>query len=736
MSQIPLFSNGDLSWETPVRLRPDLQISPIQRGSYSKYVIKDPVSLSYFEFDEHEFALLQRLDGRTGWDELRRWFNRRFPPLKLTHRALQAMIWRLYRQGLLVSGAAGQGGRSADRVRNETQRSRWRMWSQPWVIRLPGFDPGPLVDLAAGLFGWVFAPGFVGLAIPSLLMIVAMAVSRTDALFAMGPTAAEFLAGKNLAILAVAVVGAKICHELGHAVAARRFGCDCHEMGILLLAGLPSLYCDVSDAWMLPRRWERIVISLAGIWVELLLAGTAFVLWFASVPGLVHACSFNVMVACSLGTLLFNANPLVRYDGYYVLMDLTNVPNLGQRANESLVRGFARWVLGSDEQPPLDEPELPGWCVAYGVAAAIYRIFLTCAILWGLHWVLKPYAADGLLVIVVATAITSAAVGLSKSSAQQFRRAAAQGASAWRMTAGLIIASGLLAGCWFIPLPWYVLGEALLEPADRQIVTAQVPGKLSSRDDPGTKVEEGSVVARLENRDLQREQLRLEAELSTQNRHLQTLLSRRNQDPRASEEIPGAQAAVAAVEHRLTYLQEEIRRLELHSPVTATIYPAAERLAALKDDELPTWSGSLLDPVNQDAWVDANDSFCQIGSSERLEAIAVLAQDDLEAVRVGQRADVFLRAAGRSLRGEVASISRLEADAREELTVARLLPEEQLPGGRQPLTKWYQVQIRCLEPCPPGTVLRSQAKVRIQIGSRTLGDWITLQFYKTFRWRA
>ncbi len=728
--------NGPLLWDAPVRLRPDLQIAPIHRGIDCKYIVKDPVNLKYFEFDEHEFALLERLDGHTGWDELRRWFNRRFPPLKLTHRALQSMIWRLYQQGLLSTGGAGQGWRLAERALEASQQERRRIFSQPWVIRLPGFDPGPVVDTAAALFGWIFSPWFVGLAIPCLLLIIGLAASQQEALFAMGPTVAEFLSGKNLALLALVIVVIKVCHELGHAVAARRFGCDCHEMGVLLLAGFPSMYCDVSDAWMLPRRRQRIAVSLAGIWVELLIAAAAFLVWYASVPGFVHACSFNIMAACSLGTVFFNANPLVRYDGYYVLMDLTNVSNLGQSANTALARQFHRWVLGSREELPLDEREVPAWCLAYGVASALYRVFLTCAILWGLYWVLKPYSAGGLLAIVVTTALISGGISLMQSSTRHIRRASATGTPRWRIATGLCVTAGILIASLWIPLPWYVFGDAVLEPADRRIITAQVPGKLTDRQEPGANVEPGSLLVRLENRDMQREIVQLEAELHAQNRHLQTLLSRRNEDPRAGRQIPGAQAMLTAVEHRLAYLQEDVRRLDLLSPNAAKIYPATERLETLQEDELLPWTGSLLDPLNRDAWVAANDSVCLIGSPDQLEAIAVLAQDDLEAVKIGQRADVFLRATGRRIRGEVTGISRLEVDAREELTVSRLLPPAAKSDNRRSQSKWYQVQIRCLEPCPRGTVWRSQARVRIRIGSRTVGDWLALQFYKTFRWRA
>lgn len=289
----------------------------------------------------------------------------------------------------------------------------------------------------------------------------------------------------------------------------------------------------------------------------------------------------------------------------------------------------------------------------------------------------------------------------------------------------------------FIPLPWFVFGDALLEPADRQTLTAVVAGKLRDRPEPGTNIEPANGLVRLENRDLQREILQLEAESRAQSRHLQSLMMRRNEDRRAGEQIPGAQAALAAVEHRLAYLHEEAKRLELQSTIPGRIYPAAERWEPPREEELPRWTGSLLDPLNRDAWVAENDAVCQVGSPDRLEAIAVLAQDDLESVKVGQPADVFLRSSGRSVRGEVARISRLEIDPRDDATVSRLLPRTMQRSDRRPAaSKWYQVQIRCLEACPEGTVVRTGAKIRIRIGTRTVGEWLSLQFHKTFRWRA
>lgn len=724
-------------WESPVRLRHDLQVVTIRRGLQVTHVIKDPVNLKYFEFDDHEMALIQQLDGQKGWDDICQWFNHRFPPLRLSHHSLHLMIWRLYQQGLLLSDAAGQGRRVAERS-NQLKRQVWvQNLSHPWVVRLPGVNPGPWMGLVNAAFGWVFSPVFVGLASVMLVLLAAFAFAQHEAILRTAPGTAEFFSRNNLLLFAAVIVITKICHELGHAVAAYRQGCECHEMGILLLAGLPSLYCDVSDAWILTRRWQRIAVSLAGIWIEILIAATAFIVWTTSVPGVVHAVSFNVMIVCSVGTLLFNANPLVRYDGYYVLMDLSGISNLGQRSHEAVVSVVTRWVFGSPDLRPLDTPEVPRWCLVYGAAAAIYRVLLTFAILWGLHLVLKPFSLSILVWILASVALVIWSTRFLRANAIEVQRTIATGTPRWRIGLGLAVTVGSLAACAFIPLPWYVLGDAVMQPADQQSVVATVPGRLLERKDSGSQLEVGDLVARLQNHDIEREIQQLESERQVQNQHLQALLARRNQDVRAAAQIPAATAMKADLDHRLSHLLEERLRLELRAGETAMIYPAPVRFKETETEELANWTGSLLDPINRNAWIEVGDMFCQIGSIDRLEAIAILAQDDMEAVVVGQRVDILLRSSGRIVDGEIAKISSLKLDSLDETTISAMLPRmADSRGGGQLHGKWYQVQIRCLSPVPQGTFVRSHSKVRIHVGSRTVGEWIAQQFFKTFRWHA
>ena len=720
-----------------IRLRPDLQVATIRRGLQVTHVLKDPVNLKYYEFDEHDMELLKQLNGQKSSDELCQWFNHRFPPLRLSHQALQGMLWRYYQQGLLVTNAAGQGRKIAARTM-AIRRGEWiQRLSQPWAIRLPGVTPGPWLEPFNRYFGWLFSPVFVGLACAFLAVLLAVAFSHFDAIQRMTPDVVEVFSRNNLVLFGAAVVVTKMLHELGHAISAYRHGCECHEIGILLLAGLPTLYCDVSDTWMLSKRWERIAVSLAGIWVEILIAAVAFVVWSTSVPGLVHAISFNVMLVCSVGTLLFNANPLVRYDGYYVLMDVAGISNFGQKCNEAIERLYVRWVLGSSELRRVDSVELPRWCVVYGMIAAIYRVMLTYGILWGLHLALRPFSLSFVVWLMASVGLSIWAVKSFKTGSNQVRRAMLTGTPGWRVIGGITMTAVLFAACAAIPLPWYVFGEAVLEPSDRQTLVAVVSGQLIKRKDSGAKVVAGDLIAGLENRDVQLEISQMEAELNVQVQHLNSLRARRNQDLRASEQIPGAEANVAAMEHRLAHLRDERQRLEIRARESSIVYPATLRHRNLDHRELATWDGSLLDSINQNAWVNAGDTICQIGTLDRLEAVAILAQDDLEAVAVGQQADVFLISSGTTVRGEIAKISSIELDSKDDSAIGASLPRSIDMRGQPKLQqKWYQVQIRCLSSLPNGIRVRNRCKVRIHVGRRSFGHWALLQFFKTFRWHV
>src|SRR5207244_3763192 len=161
----------------------------------------------------------------------------------------------------------------------------------------------------------------------------------------------EFFSFKTIVYLWAALGCVKIIHEFGHGLSCKAFGGEVHEIGALLLCFSPCMYCNVSDAWTLPSKWKRIIISGAGIYVELIIAAIAtFVWWNTPSHPFVNNMSLSLMVVCSVSTIVFNANPLMRYDGYYVLADLLEIPNLRDRCNRYLKNLVLDKCLGIEVQ--------------------------------------------------------------------------------------------------------------------------------------------------------------------------------------------------------------------------------------------------------------------------------------------------------------------------------------------------------------------------------------------------
>ena len=166
-------------------------------------------------------------------------------------------------------------------------------------------------------------------------------------------------------------------------------------MGLLFLVLTPALYCDVTDSWLLPNKWKRIWISAAGIYVECFLASIATFVWWYSTPGLLNSLAMATMFICSVNTILFNANPLLRYDGYYVMADWLEIPNLRIKSTQFFTYLIQEKVLGLEIPVQSYLPKSRRYLfVTYAIASYIYRWFVTFAILWFLSQVLKPYKLE------------------------------------------------------------------------------------------------------------------------------------------------------------------------------------------------------------------------------------------------------------------------------------------------------------------------------------------------------
>jgi putative peptide zinc metalloprotease protein len=647
---------------------------------------------------------------------------------------------RLHREGLVVSQAIGQGAELIKRRRKLASQAWLETASNLLALRFRGIDPQRCLDWLAPfgrrIFSWWF---FVA----SLLLIasaVGLLVLHLDTLHQRLPEFRAFFGRHNLIWLAAAVAIAKVLHELGHALACRRFGGECHEIGLMLLVFTPCLYCDVSDAWLMSNKWRRIAIGAAGMWVEMVLASIATVVWWWTGPGILNGLCLDIMFVCSVSTVLFNGNPLLRYDGYYILSDFVEVPNLQEQATLVVRRWFARWAFGIDLPP--DRLAISGgqaWLALYAIVSTVYRLCVVVAILWFLQRVLKPYGLDVVASLLGVLAVGGMLVTPLIRSARWVRDQQRSEPLNWGrflIRTGLVVAAiGVIAA---IPLPRRINTAALVEPSGAARVYVTVPGTLLEAAQAGQTVRAGEPVARLENLELDMELTKLEGDRDRQALHIKNLRGQQGSDPAAAAQIPTAEEALADLETRLTERRRDRGRLTLPAPRDGTVVPPHRQSRPTPTGELATWTETPLDPRNRGAYLESGTIVCLVGDPRRLEATLLIDQSDIDLVRVGQNVQIrFDELPGRSLDGTIASIGELDLKvAPAELVVAGDLPSRiDESGNPRPMSATYQARVE-LSPSDDFT-LRSGAigRAKITVESASLARRLIRDLSQTLQSR-
>jgi putative peptide zinc metalloprotease protein len=690
-----------------IRARPDLKARRQRYQGRVYWVVKDPVGLQYFRFEEEEFAVLQMLDGESSLEEIAERFEREFPPQTIRVEELQNFIGMLHRSGLVLSDAAGQGVQLKKRRDKKKRQELIQGISNIMSFRMRGIDPERILNAMYPWVRWFFTvPATICFLILALCALTLVTV-QFDVFQSKLPSFNSFFAAQNWLLMAGVLCVTKIIHEFGHGMSCKHFGGECHEMGIMFLVLTPCLYCNVSDSWMLPNRWHRAAIGAAGMYVEIVMASIATFIWWFSEPGFLNYLCLNIMFVSSVSTIMFNANPLMRYDGYYILSDILEIPNLRQKASTILNRKLGKLCLGLEEP---DDPFLPHrhqtLFALYTVASAIYRWVVLLSILYFLNKVFEPY---GLKILGQAIALASIYGMVVMPFWKIFKFFRVPGrlskVKKVRMYATLAVIIAVAAGIWFIPFPSSVLAEFELQPRDAESVYIEVQGTLKEVFiEPGQKVEEGELLAKLSNVDLELEIEKLRGERESSKAQLDNYKLLQFHDPSAGLQIEVIQKRLTALDEQLNKKLEDIKRLELRAPRAGTIIPPPYRPDQRGDVqvELAGWAGWPMEKRNIGATFtpDGNDNFfCQIGDPEMWDAVLVIDQRDMDLVRAGQQVRLMFNESAYHV--FVSTLESLADDQMEQVsprlasTSGGAVPaQHDQSGAVKPLSTSYQAEVR------------------------------------------
>jgi putative peptide zinc metalloprotease protein len=516
----------------------------------------------------------------------------------------------------------------------------------------------------------------------------------------------------------------------------------------MLLVFAPCLYCDVSDAWRLPNKWQRIAVSAAGICVEIVLAAIATIAWWYAQSGLVQLVALNIMIICSLNTLLINGNPLLRYDGYYVLSDLLEIPNLWLRARDALRRYTTRWLIASRALlgPGADDPLVPArqrpWLAMYALASKVYLVFVFVAIVWGLVKYLHPYHLENLAYFVGLTVAASALV-VPVTTASRFLRNPSRRAELrkGRFAVASVVVVAAVVGILALPVNYYVIAPVVLMPDDAARVAATVDGTLAKILPAGRRVKRGETLGELLNAETQMELERVEGEQQLRKLRVEHLERLRGLDREANDELPTARAALADSERRLEELRSNARRRTLVAPTDGVIIPAPRLQSTDSSTEseslarLVTWSGSLLDEVNHGAYVKPGTLICLVGDPTQLTAVMLVDDVDVKRLQPGQKARLRLdQLPGQVIDGEVVDVSRHDARNAEASSRASVDIDHLYAGAVPPeqTGALYQARVK-FDARPESLVIGGRGQAKVAAERITIARLILRYFAQTFR---
>src|SRR5690349_1713421 len=402
----PAMPLGQAAEHLQVKLRPDLIVQPQFYEGMTHYVVKDPIALKYFRFKIEEYFLLQQFDGKNTLQDVKRAFERKYRPQTISIEDLTRFVAQLHEAGLAQIDSPEQAKVLIRRRRKNKWKKVWQFLANILYIKIPIIDPEKLLTGMYPYFRWIYTSWFITVSVGSMLAAMTLVASHWFEFQAKLPEFQSFFNWHSVLYFWCSLAVIKIIHEFGHGLTAKHFGGEVHEMGMLFLVLTPALYCDVTDSWLLPSKWKRIWISAAGIYVECFLASLATFVWWNTEEGLLKSLMMATMFICSVNTIMFNANPLLRYDGYYVMADWLEIPNLRIKSTQFFTYLFQEKVLGLEIPVQSYMPRSRRTLfVTYAVASYVYRWFVTFAILWFLSQVLKPYKLESVSYLLAAGAL-------------------------------------------------------------------------------------------------------------------------------------------------------------------------------------------------------------------------------------------------------------------------------------------------------------------------------------------
>ncbi|MDH3445759.1 MAG: biotin/lipoyl-binding protein, partial [Deltaproteobacteria bacterium] len=538
------------------KIRQDLILSRQEQRGTVYFIVKDPRTRRFFRFKEPEEFIIRHLDGVHSQHDVQKKFEETFKA-KLSAETLVAFASRLNGLGLLED---------VTQTRNLTARRSLL------YLRFKAFDPDRVLTWLLPRTRLFFTGSFLGLSACLLFLGMILTLVNSDEIARESP---QLLRGSSLLVTWLAVFAIGCTHEFAHGLTCKRYGGEVREMGFMLLFFMPAFYCNVSDAWLFPRR-QRLAVLFAGAYCQVVLWAVATMVWRVTAPETFpHFLALIVMAICGIYTF-FNLNPLIKLDGYYLLSDYLEIPNLRSRAFGYVAAEIKRlWGITPQESKETTPQERRIY-LSYGLLAAAYSFLLLgfVALRFG-GFLTEKYQAFGfiLFMVVFMLIIKSPLKKMALKSAALFTQGTGA-ISSFKRPIKVVVFLSLLALLLFGHMELKVAGEFKVLPSHNADVRAKVDGIIEEiYVNEGDVVENGQMIARLAGREFRSELRKVDAEIAEKRAKLKLLNAgtRREEVDLATREVETAKTR----RRHASDLYQEAR--EMHAERAAKAKAAVEK---------------------------------------------------------------------------------------------------------------------------------------------------------------
>ena len=720
----PSLPMGQAAEHLKVKLRPDLIVQPQFYEGMTHYVIKDPIALKYFRFKVEEYFLLQQFDGKQNLQDVKRAFERKYRPQTITVDDLIRFASQLHEAGIALIDSPDQAQALVRRHKKNKWKKVWQFLANILYIKIPVVDPEKMLTGMYPYFRWIYTSWFIAFSVGMMLAALTLVASQYSTFSAKLPEFQSFFNWHSIVYFWCSLAIIKVIHEFGHGLTAKHFGGEVHEMGMLFLVLTPALYCDVTDSWLLPSKWKRIWISAAGIYVECFLASLATFVWWNTEQGLLNSLSLATMFICSVNTIMFNANPLLRYDGYYVMSDFLEIPNLRVKSTQFFAYLFQEKVLGLEIPVQSYMPRSRRTLfVTYAIASYLYRWVVTFSILYFLSQFLKPYKLQSISYMIAGGSLVPL-LFMPLYQAVKFIRQPGRMRKVKKVRAAVFAAVtvALVTGILLIPTPLRVQGTLVLTVAKPTEIYAEIPGVLTElKVKDGEFVKQGTLLANISNPEKRLERLQLEEQQKSY--FVKALWYDQASDPSSRANAIKAHQMEQQLEGALTKLAEQLDRLKIAAPRDGQVIGVPHRST-----------------IGQ--YVKSDKPLFEIGDPHKLEAHLILDQTDVDLFNSSDERNkprAWVKIYGTSETTWKSYVSQTARRNQEEIPEELSTPaggeiatkQDEKTGQAKPLTAVFEVIIPIDNPdllLQPG--LRGFAK--IDAGNSTLAWWLWRLVTKTF----